>query len=142
MSKIYHLIGPDSVPYDSYGKDTYGRNSRNKAYGHLDCPAMLRAIASGKWVYEKYRAFFKDKETVVKAGYRLCGACQPEKYKKWEGCRLVKTKMEPQTGFEPVTSSLPPLGTGKGCQLVKTKMEPRTGFEPVTSSLPWMRSTN
>ncbi len=23
-----------------------------------------------------------------------------------------------------------------------SRMEPRTGFEPVTSSLPWMRSTN
>ena len=84
MNKIYHLIGPDGKPYDSYEKGTYGGNSRNKVYGRLDCPAALRAIASGKGVYEKYRVFFKDEETAIKAGYRPCGACQPEQYKTWK----------------------------------------------------------
>ena len=81
--KVYHLIGPDGQSYDSYEKGTYGGNSRNKVYGKMDCPAALRAIASGKGVYEKYRVFFKDEDTALKAGYRPCNSCQHEKFMKW-----------------------------------------------------------
>ena len=82
--KVYHLISADGEPYDSFEKGTHGGNSRNKVYGRLDCPAALKVIASGRGVYEKYRVFFKDKETAIKAGYRPCGACMREKYFEWK----------------------------------------------------------
>ena len=82
--KVYHLIGEDGKPYDSFEKGTLGGNSRNKVYGRLDCSAALRAIASGRGVYEKYRVFFKDEETAIKAGYRPCGNCMKEEYRRWK----------------------------------------------------------
>ena len=82
--KVYHLIGEDGRLYDSFEKGTLGGNSRNKVYGRLDCPAALRAIASGRGVYEKYRVFFKDEETAIKAGYRPCGNCMKEECLRWK----------------------------------------------------------
>lgn len=83
--KIYHLIGEDGKPYDSFEKGTLGGrwDGKVKIYGRLDCPAALRAIASGRGTYEKNRVFFKDEETAKKAGFRPCGTCMREEFLKW-----------------------------------------------------------
>lgn len=48
----------------------------------LDCKSANRAIARGGYV--KYRVFFKDEETAIKAGYRPCAICMPLEYKEWK----------------------------------------------------------
>ena len=82
--KVYHLMGADGKIYDSYEKGTLGGHRGNNVYGRLDCPAALRAIASGRGTYEKARVFFADEETAVKAGFRPCAVCMPEKYREWK----------------------------------------------------------
>ncbi len=34
--------------------------------------------------YQKIRVFFKDEATAIAAGYRPCGCCMREKYKRWK----------------------------------------------------------
>jgi hypothetical protein len=48
----------------------------------MDCPAALRAIAKGGFV--GHRVFFADEKTVIAVGYRPCGVCMREEYKKWK----------------------------------------------------------
>lgn len=55
---------------------------KKKIYGRLDCPSALRYIAKGQYV--QHRVFFKDEETAIKAGYRPCGVCMKEAYKRWK----------------------------------------------------------
>lgn len=66
----------DTVP----GK--FGGYRRGRIYGRLDCKSANRAIAKGGYV--KHRVFFKDEETAVRAGYRPCAVCMPEKYREWK----------------------------------------------------------
>lgn len=80
--KTYRLIGADGKPYDSEVKGTLGGYSRQKIYGRLDCPSALRHIAQGEYV--KYRVFFADEATAISAGYRPCGICMKEQYRKWK----------------------------------------------------------
>jgi methylphosphotriester-DNA--protein-cysteine methyltransferase len=60
----------------------FGGYRRRKIYGRLDCKSANEAIAKGGYV--KHRVFFKDEETAIKAGYRPCAKCMPEKYAKWK----------------------------------------------------------
>ncbi len=82
MEKVYHLIGADGKPYDSTEPGTLGGHKGLKIYGRLDCPSALRYIAKGQYV--KYRVFFKDEATAIAAGYRPCGVCMKEEYKRWK----------------------------------------------------------
>ncbi|MBQ9180566.1 metal-binding protein [Candidatus Saccharibacteria bacterium] len=89
--KIYHLIGPDGQPYESYEKGTLGGyrggGARN-LYGRLDCPAALAALARPTHAsYEAHRVFFKDEATAIAAGFRPCGRCMPEAYEDWKNHR-------------------------------------------------------
>lgn len=79
---MFILTGPDGEPYESPEPGQFGGHKRLKIYGRLDCPSANRAIAKGQYV--KYRVFFKDEETAMKAGYRPCGICMPEAYKRWK----------------------------------------------------------
>lgn len=37
------------------------------------------------WGYKaEILCFFRDEETAIKAGYRPCAVCMPEKYKEWK----------------------------------------------------------
>ena len=81
--KKYKLLGADGKIYLSDEKGTLGGNGKAKIYGRLDCPAALSAIKKGD-TYAKNRVFFKDEETAIAAGFRPCGRCMPEKYKKWK----------------------------------------------------------
>lgn len=89
MTKMYKLLGPNG-PYLSSKKGTLGGYSRRKIYGRLDCPSALRAIAKGGYV--KYRVFFADQETAIVCGYRPCGVCMKEEYKKWKAYNLKSKK--------------------------------------------------
>lgn len=80
--KTYRLIGADGKPDDSEVKGTLGGYSRQKIYGRLDCPSALRHSAKGEYV--KYRVFFADEATAISAGYRPCGICMKEQYRKWK----------------------------------------------------------
>ncbi|MFD6199213.1 Ada metal-binding domain-containing protein [Mycobacteriaceae bacterium NPDC060252] len=80
--KRYSLIGPDGQPHSSSTPGTLGGHRRNKLYGRLDCPAALRALASGGYV--RNRIFFADESTAIAAGFRPCAVCLPEAYKTWK----------------------------------------------------------
>lgn len=81
MNKQYKLIGPDGRPYVSDEPGTLGGHKKLKIYGRLDCPSALRYIEKGQYV--QHRVFFEDEETAIAAGYRPCGVCMKEAYKKW-----------------------------------------------------------
>ena len=81
-SKLYTLTAADGATYLSAEKGTLGGHRKLRIYGRLDCPSALRYIAKGEYV--KYRVFFKDEATAIAAGYRPCGICMKEAYKKWK----------------------------------------------------------
>ena len=80
--KQYILQGADNKPYFSNEKGTLGGNKRLKIYGRLDCPSANRYVKLG--TYQQVRVFFKDEATAIAAGYRPCGCCMSEKYKRWK----------------------------------------------------------
>lgn len=80
--KKYKLIGADGKQFLSDTPGTWGGHRKLKIYGRLDCPSALRYITKGQYV--KYRVFFADEATAVAAGYRPCGVCMPEAYKRWK----------------------------------------------------------
>ena len=79
---MYKLIDQNGKQYESEEPGLFGGHRKLKIYGRLDCPSALRYIAKGQYV--KYRVFFADEETAIKAGYRPCGKCMPEAYKAWK----------------------------------------------------------
>jgi methylphosphotriester-DNA--protein-cysteine methyltransferase len=60
----------------------FGGNRRLKIYGRLDCPSALRAIKRGG-PYPRHRVFFADEASAIAAGYRPCGNCMREAYRRW-----------------------------------------------------------
>jgi len=80
--KKYRLMGADGKEYLSEEKGTLGGHRKLKIYGRLDCPSALKHIAKGNYV--QHRVFFKDEETAIAAGYRPCGICMKQAYKKWK----------------------------------------------------------
>lgn len=81
-AKPYTLIGIDGRPFASSVRGAWGGHRPGRRYGRLDCPAALRALARGGYV--QHRVFFADEATAVAAGYRPCGVCCTEKYRKWK----------------------------------------------------------
>ena len=51
-------------------------NSRLKIYGTLHCK-------SGKRMKKENRVFFKSERNTLIAGFRPCGNCLKEEYRKW-----------------------------------------------------------
>ena len=51
-------------------------NSRLKIYGTLHCK-------SGKRMNKENRVFFKSERNALIAGFRPCGNCLKEEYRKW-----------------------------------------------------------
>ena len=83
--KQYTLIGKDGLPYKSDKPGLLGGHRKLKIYGRLDCPSALRYISKGQ--YTQYRVFFADENTAIAAGYRPCGVCMKEAYKKWKASK-------------------------------------------------------
>jgi hypothetical protein len=82
MAKSYRLLGVDGRSYESPTKGLFGGNKRAKIYGQLDCPSALRAIKRGR-TYQQHRVFFADEASAIAAGFRPCGMCMRDTYKKW-----------------------------------------------------------
>lgn len=82
LMKDFTLLDSKGIPYKSIIKGLFGGHKKNQIYGKLDCPTALRYIEKGQYV--KHRVFFADEETAISAGYRPCGTCMKEAYKKWK----------------------------------------------------------
>lgn len=54
----------------------YGGNSKLRIYGTLGCQ-------SGKRMKRENRVFFASERDAIDHGYRPCGHCKREAYKKW-----------------------------------------------------------
>lgn len=80
--KMYNLIDPTGNQYESTIPGTIGGHRKLKIFGRLDCPSALKYIAKGQYV--QHRVFFADEETAVVAGYRPCGVCMKNEYKRWK----------------------------------------------------------
>lgn len=80
--KQYQLLDGNGYVYLSSEPGLLGGYRKQKIYGRLDCKSANRAIAKGGYI--KHRVFFKDEETAIKAGYRPCAICMPEKYVEWK----------------------------------------------------------
>ena len=85
--KTYTLLNEKGEPYASPSPGTLGGHRQRKIYGRLDCPCARRWIAKGQYV--QHRVFFADETTARAAGYRPCGICLKEDYRKWKSgvCR-------------------------------------------------------
>jgi hypothetical protein len=81
MSQTWILVGPDGELYTCTQPGTLGGHRRSRIYGHLDCPAALRAIA--RCGYVTNRVFFLTEEHARAAGYRPCGVCLLVAYASW-----------------------------------------------------------
>ena len=77
----YRLLGANGEPFTSATPGVLGGNRRLKIYGRLDCPSALRALPRG---YARRRVFFADEATAIAAGYRPCGVCMREAYRRWK----------------------------------------------------------
>jgi len=62
------------------GSITLGGYKKGRIYGLLRCPSGKRMMASN-------RVFFKDEAEALAHGYRPCGHCLPEQYKKWKAAQ-------------------------------------------------------
>lgn len=56
---------------------TLAGNQKLKIFGRLDC-------RSGRRMLKKNRIFFDNLESAIELGYRPCGHCMPDAYKKWK----------------------------------------------------------
>jgi methylphosphotriester-DNA--protein-cysteine methyltransferase len=56
---------------------TLGGNDKLKIYGQLKC-------ASGKRLKKENRVFFRSEKEARAQGFRPCGHCLPNDYKKWK----------------------------------------------------------
>ena len=81
--KHYRLVGPDGADLLSVTPGTLGGHRRTRVYGRLDCRVALSLIARGFDV-RRHRVFFADEATAVAAGYRPCGACLRDEYRRWK----------------------------------------------------------
>lgn len=77
----YRLLGPNGEIFLSATPGSLGGNRRLKIYGRLDCPSARRALSRG---YARRRVFFADEATAIAAGYRPCGVCMREAYRRWK----------------------------------------------------------
>lgn len=80
--KNYRLMDGNGNFYYTPLPGCLGGYKRRKIYGRLDCKSAASAIAKGGYV--AHRIFFKDEQTAIQAGFRLCAKCMPEEYAKWK----------------------------------------------------------
>lgn len=58
-------------------KISFGGNARLKIYGTLGC-------SSGKRMKKESRVFFREEKEATDKGFRPCGHCLNDLYKKWK----------------------------------------------------------
>ena len=88
----YFLQDANNKTYLSKKPGTLGGHYKLKIYGRLDCPSAARYIAKGQYV--RHRVFFEDEDTAIAAGYRPCGICMKEAYRKWKENHLSGDKRQ------------------------------------------------
>lgn len=59
----------------------FAGNAQLKIYGRLTC-------ASGKRMLKKNRVFFVDEQEAITHGFRPCGHCMQQAYKKWKDATI------------------------------------------------------
>lgn len=59
----------------------FAGNAQLKIYGRLTC-------ASGKRMLKNNRVFFVDEQEAIAQGYRPCGHCMRQAYKKWKDATI------------------------------------------------------
>lgn len=59
----------------------FAGNAQLKIYGRLTC-------ASGKRMLKKNRVFFVDEQEAITQGFRPCGHCMQQAYKKWKDATI------------------------------------------------------
>lgn len=79
--KMYKLLSDSSETALSDVLGKFGGNNKAKIYGRLDCSAANSALSKG---YAKHRVFFAEESVAKAAGYRPCGRCMRDEYKKWK----------------------------------------------------------
>jgi methylphosphotriester-DNA--protein-cysteine methyltransferase len=77
----YKLIAVDGTVYHSATAGLLGGNRALRIYGRLDCPSARAALPRG---YAGRRVFFRNEAAAIAAGYRPCGRCLPERYRRWK----------------------------------------------------------
>jgi methylphosphotriester-DNA--protein-cysteine methyltransferase len=78
--KTFTLLSADGTAYQAENKGVLGGNSKARIYGRLDCSSALRVLTRG---YAKHRVFFASENDAIAAGYRPCGNCMKQEYRKW-----------------------------------------------------------
>jgi methylphosphotriester-DNA--protein-cysteine methyltransferase len=91
MTKTYRLLGANGRSYESPTKGLFGGNKRARIYGRLDCPSALRTIKRGR-TYQQHRVFFADEGSAIAAGFRPCGTCMRDAYKKWREVNVARVE--------------------------------------------------
>jgi methylphosphotriester-DNA--protein-cysteine methyltransferase len=79
---VYRLVGADGREHASAEPGTLGGHRKNKVYGRLDCRTALSWLERGK--YAEHRVFFADEATAIAAGFRPCGHCMRDEYRRWK----------------------------------------------------------
>lgn len=59
----------------------FAGNAQLKIYGRLTC-------GSGKRMLKSNRVFFVDEQEAIAQGYRPCGHCMKQAYKKWKDATI------------------------------------------------------
>lgn len=59
----------------------FAGNTQLKIYGRLTC-------SSGKRMLKSNRVFFVDEQEAIAQGYRPCGHCMKQAYKKWKDATI------------------------------------------------------
>ena len=80
--ELFFLTSSEGRLYLSSVPGNLGGHNTQKIYGRLDCPSAARYIGKGQYI--KHRVFFADEETAILAGYRPCGVCMKDEYRKWK----------------------------------------------------------
>lgn len=91
-SETYTLMGPDRQLYESDEPGQWGGCLSTGVYGRLDCPAAEQALDDGG--YEENRVFFLTEEHAIETGFRPCGRCCPERYKRWKQHKQKQDRTE------------------------------------------------
>ena len=82
--RTYTLTAPDGSTYESTTKGALGGNRRQRVYGTMDCGVARDQLRRFPDTMRAHRVFFADEASAVAAGYRPCGSCLREAYRRWK----------------------------------------------------------
>jgi methylphosphotriester-DNA--protein-cysteine methyltransferase len=86
MTPHAHLEAKTLRTYIRNGRVTLAGNTKLKIYGTLNC-------GSGKRMKKENRVFFKDAAEAEHYGFRPCGHCMKNEFRKW---RSAKSRLREQ----------------------------------------------